>query len=85
MTDALVLTLTLPLPWLSPYPYLTPQMTDALVLAKRHEFDVFNALDILDNSTFLKVRNRRSPHVTVHDLPGSVRNRIGHPRQLHPP
>ena len=29
-------------------------MNDALILAKRHEFDVFNALDILDNETFLK-------------------------------
>mmetsp|Transcript_10738 Transcript_10738/g.31767 ORF Transcript_10738/g.31767 Transcript_10738/m.31767 type:complete len:101 (+) Transcript_10738:1272-1574(+) len=29
-------------------------ISDALVLAKRHEFDVFNALDILDNDSLLK-------------------------------
>jgi glycylpeptide N-tetradecanoyltransferase len=29
-------------------------MQDALILAKTHHFDVFNALDILDNETFLK-------------------------------
>jgi glycylpeptide N-tetradecanoyltransferase len=29
-------------------------MTDALILAKRHDFDVFNALDILDNEQCLK-------------------------------
>lgn len=29
-------------------------MTDALILAKRHDFDVFNALDILDNEPVLK-------------------------------
>lgn len=29
-------------------------INDALVLAKRHEFDVFNALDILDNDSLLK-------------------------------
>lgn len=29
-------------------------MNDALVLAKHNEFDVFNALDILHNSSFLK-------------------------------
>ena len=30
-------------------------MNDALILAKRHEFDVFNALDILHNEEYLKV------------------------------
>ena len=29
-------------------------MQDALILAKTHHFDVFNALDILDNEAFLK-------------------------------
>jgi len=29
-------------------------MTDGLILAKRHNFDVFNALDILHNDKFLK-------------------------------
>mmetsp|Transcript_21675 Transcript_21675/g.48830 ORF Transcript_21675/g.48830 Transcript_21675/m.48830 type:complete len:101 (-) Transcript_21675:486-788(-) len=33
---------------------LTKLMNDALILAKRLEFDVFNALDILDNNAFLK-------------------------------
>ena len=33
---------------------LAKLMSDALVLAKRHDFDVFNALDILENGTFLK-------------------------------
>ncbi|KAL1499435.1 hypothetical protein AB1Y20_011640 [Prymnesium parvum] len=33
---------------------LSKLMTDALILAKRADFDVFNALDILDNSTILK-------------------------------
>jgi len=32
-----------------------PQLiNDALILAKRLDFDVFNALDILENETFLK-------------------------------
>ena len=30
-------------------------MNDALVLAKNEGFDVFNALDIMDNEAFLKV------------------------------
>jgi glycylpeptide N-tetradecanoyltransferase len=30
-------------------------MYDALILAKNEGFDVFNALDIMDNETFLKV------------------------------
>jgi glycylpeptide N-tetradecanoyltransferase len=29
-------------------------MNDALVLAKNEGFDVFNALDIMDNETFIK-------------------------------
>lgn len=29
-------------------------MTDALVLAKQHDFDVFNTLDILDNEAFIE-------------------------------
>ena len=29
-------------------------MNDALILAKRLDFDVFNALDILHNEAFLK-------------------------------
>lgn len=29
-------------------------MKDALVLAKQREFDVFNALDIMENNQFLK-------------------------------
>ena len=29
---------------------------DALILAKNENFDVFNALDIMDNETFLKVQ-----------------------------
>ena len=29
-------------------------MYDALILAKRHDFDVFNALDILENDSLLK-------------------------------
>jgi len=33
---------------------LAQLMNDALILAKHHEFDVFNALDILENGTFLK-------------------------------
>ncbi|EOD22335.1 hypothetical protein EMIHUDRAFT_450767 [Emiliania huxleyi CCMP1516] len=34
--------------------YYFANKTPALVLAKRHEFDVFNALDILDNDSLLK-------------------------------
>ena len=30
-------------------------LNDALILAKRLDFDVFNALDVLENDTFLKV------------------------------
>ena len=33
-------------------------LNDALILAKRLHFDVFNALDVLENDTFLKVRVR---------------------------
>ena len=29
-------------------------MQDALILAKKEGFDVFNALDIMENETFLK-------------------------------
>ena len=34
---------------------LTDLLNDALILAKRLDFDVFNALDVLENDTFLKV------------------------------
>jgi glycylpeptide N-tetradecanoyltransferase len=30
-------------------------MGDALILARKEGFDVFNALDIMENETFLKV------------------------------
>ena len=32
----------------------TRRLNDALILAKRLHFDVFNALDVLENDTFLK-------------------------------
>ena len=38
----------------SQFTKLLDLMQDALILAKTHHFDVFNALDILDNETFLK-------------------------------
>jgi hypothetical protein len=31
-------------------------MENALIIAKQNDFDVFNALDIMDNAEFLKVR-----------------------------
>ena len=40
-------------------------LNDALILAKRLDFDVFNALDVLENDTFLKVRVRVSVRVRV--------------------
>ena len=33
---------------------LNALMADALILAKRHNFDVFNALSLMDNSLFLE-------------------------------
>ena len=38
-------------------------LNDALILAKRLEFDVFNALEIGENDRFLQVRN--SPHCSL--------------------
>jgi len=32
-------------------------MYQALIVAKKNDFDVFNALDIMDNSSFLKELN----------------------------
>ena len=31
-----------------------PRLNDALILSKRLNFDVFNALDVLENDSFLK-------------------------------
>ena len=36
---------------------LTDLLNDALILAKRLDFDVFNALDVLENDTFLEARS----------------------------
>ncbi|CAK0873963.1 unnamed protein product [Prorocentrum cordatum] len=33
---------------------LVDLMTDALILAKQHDFDVFNALNVMENDKFLK-------------------------------
>ena len=49
-------------PWRAAYSYynvagkatIQRLMEDALILAKQRDFDVFNALDLMDNSQFLK-------------------------------
>ena len=49
-------------PWRSAYSYynvagkatIQRLMEDALILAKQRDFDVFNALDLMDNAQFLK-------------------------------
>jgi glycylpeptide N-tetradecanoyltransferase len=33
---------------------LTSLMKDALILANRNKFDVFNALDVMENESFMK-------------------------------
>lgn len=39
---------------------LTCLMRDMLTIAKQNNFDVFNALDLMDNNDFLKVCTHRS-------------------------
>jgi len=36
-------------------------MYDALILAKQQDFDVFNALDIMENESFLKAETMGKP------------------------
>ena len=56
---------------------LTDLLNDALILAKRLDFDVFNALEIGENDRFLQAAR----HTAACDLP--FRLQPGYPRARH--
>jgi hypothetical protein len=40
-------------------------MENALILAKQLDFDVFNALDIMENTQFLKVKKKKYIYIYI--------------------
>jgi hypothetical protein len=40
-------------------------MENALILAKQLDFDVFNALDIMENTQFLKVKEKKKKYIFI--------------------